>query len=173
MKDLIEQLREFDPKYHLFDRSHIEAADFIEQQAAEIERLNKENEGLQSTPFSEEAYEILQGENRKLQAKLDAAQAQVDEWVKANGPNGWVNHLREECNSMAAKLYASPVVQQAWQPIETAPKDGRNLILLLTPSGFPQVAYSNTWWTAGFSAECKPTHWMPLPAAPAIGGQQP
>ena len=150
-----------------------DAADFIEQQAAEIERLNKENEGLQSTPFSEEAYEILQGENRKLQAKLDAAQAQVDEWVKANGPNGWVNHLREECNSMAAKLYASPVVQQAWQPIETAPKDGRNLILLLTPSGFPQVAYSNTWWTAGFSAECKPTHWMPLPAAPAIGGQQP
>lgn len=59
-----------------------------------------------------------------------------------------------------------------WQPIETAPKDGRHLILLLTPSGFPQVAYSNTWWTAGFSVECKPTHWMPLPAAQA-GAQEP
>jgi len=50
----------------------------------------------------------------------------------------------------------------AWQPIETAPKTGRELILLLTPSMFPQVAYTNTWWTAGFSVECRPTHWMPL-----------
>ena len=50
------------------------------------------------------------------------------------------------------------LVGREWQPIETAPKDGRQLILLLTPSGFPQVAYSNTWWTAGFSVECKPTH---------------
>ena len=57
------------------------------------------------------------------------------------------------------------LAQREWQPIETAPRDGRQLILLLTPSGFPQVAYSNTWWTAGFSVECKPTHWMPLPAA--------
>lgn len=58
-------------------------------------------------------------------------------------------------------------VEVAWQPIETAPKDGRRFILLLTPSGWPQVAYSNTWWTSGFSVENKPTHWMPLPAAPA------
>lgn len=54
-----------------------------------------------------------------------------------------------------------------WQPISTAPKDGRELILLLTPSKFPQVAYSNTWWTAGFSVECKPTHWMKIPALPS------
>jgi hypothetical protein len=56
-----------------------------------------------------------------------------------------------------------------WLPIETAPKQGRQMILLLTPSGFPQVAYSNTWWTAGFSVECRPTHWMPLPPVPVVG----
>lgn len=50
-----------------------------------------------------------------------------------------------------------------WQPIETAPRGGRELIMLLTPSGFPQVAYSNTWWMSGFSVECRPTHWLPLP----------
>lgn len=61
------------------------------------------------------------------------------------------------------------LVGREWQPIETAPKDGRQLILLLTPSGFPQPAYSNTWWMAGFSVECKPTHWMPLPAAAPKG----
>lgn len=61
----------------------------------------------------------------------------------------------------------TPSQQEAqWHPIETAPKDGRELILLLTPSKFPQIAYSNTWWTSGFSVECQPTHWMPLPARP-------
>ena len=58
-----------------------------------------------------------------------------------------------------------------WQPIETAPKDGRDLILLLTPSGFPQVTYSNTWWQSGFSVECRPTGWMPLPAHPLAAAQ--
>ncbi|MBD8531513.1 MULTISPECIES: hypothetical protein [unclassified Massilia] len=58
---------------------------------------------------------------------------------------------------------AEGATQAGWQPIETAPKTGRELILLLTPSRFPQVAYSNTWWTSGFSVENKPTHWMPIP----------
>ena len=49
-----------------------------------------------------------------------------------------------------------------WLPIDTAPMGGRELILLKTP-GSPDgcIAYSNTWWTAGFSVECKPTHWKP------------
>ena len=53
-----------------------------------------------------------------------------------------------------------------WQPIETAPRTGRQMILLLTPSRFPQVAFSNTWWTAGFSVDNKPTHWAPIPDLP-------
>lgn len=58
-----------------------------------------------------------------------------------------------------------------WQPIKTAPRIGRNLILLLTPSGWPQVAYSDTWHMAGFSVECKPTYWLPLPEPPAERGE--
>lgn len=53
-----------------------------------------------------------------------------------------------------------------WQPIETAPKTGRQLILLKTPySPDGCKAYSNTWWVSGFSvsSKCKPTHWKPLP----------
>ncbi len=54
----------------------------------------------------------------------------------------------------------------AWQPIETAPTTGRELILLLVPREpdntlWPQVAFPNRWWI-------KPTHWMPLPAAPKV-----
>lgn len=64
---------------------------------------------------------------------------------------------------IAASIADGPIKAPRWLPIETAPKDGRDLILLLTPSGWPQVAYSNTWWTSGFSVECTPTRWMPLP----------
>jgi hypothetical protein len=65
-------------------------------------------------------------------------------------------------------LYALPpdAAGESWQPIETAPTKGRQMILLLTPSRYPQVAWSNTWWKSGFSVECKPTHWMPLPELP-------
>ena len=64
-------------------------------------------------------------------------------------------------------LYLHPATPaSAWRPIAEAPRDGRELILLLGPSRIPQVAYSNTWWTAGFSVECKPTHWMPIADLP-------
>ncbi len=58
--------------------------------------------------------------------------------------------------------------RMSWQPIETAPRAGRELILILTPSRFPQVAYSNTWWNGGFSVENKPTHWAPIPNIAAM-----
>jgi hypothetical protein len=49
-----------------------------------------------------------------------------------------------------------------WRPIKTAPTTGRYKILLKTlysPDGV--LAYSNTWWIGGWSAECRPTHWKP------------
>ena len=50
-----------------------------------------------------------------------------------------------------------------WQPISTAPTTGRQKILLKTPySPDGVIAYSNTWWTCGFSVECTPTHWAPV-----------
>ena len=67
--------------------------------------------------------------------------------------------------AMRAALTAA--LAEMWRPIEEAPKEGRQMILLLTPSRFPQVAFSNTWWTAGFSVENKPTHWMPIEPLPA------
>lgn len=65
---------------------------------------------------------------------------------------------------------AQPASVAGWQPIETAPRTGRTLILLLTPSGWPQVAYSNTWWVGGFSVECQPTKWAPIPQPPEKTG---
>lgn len=88
-----------------------------------------------------------------------------------NGDSGDIADavLRE----FAAAGYA---VEQDWQPIETAPKDGTTIILHvdwepLTVAGFWDVA-SGVWcvkWDShplngGFYPV---THWRPLPTAPA------
>jgi len=64
-----------------------------------------------------------------------------------------------------------------WQPIETAPKDGRSIIIAIniaTDEFGPRIAcgswqrLAETWFgTCGSSLVIyNPTHWMPLPAAP-------
>lgn len=72
----------------------------------------------------------------------------------------------------------------AWQPIETAPKDG-TIILISREGGFVEAAYWNLarrvagtdkdfpWTTldefnlTNGRTEDSPTHWQPLPEAPA------
>lgn len=70
-----------------------------------------------------------------------------------------------------------------WQPIETAPKDGRHVLLAVTndPPNFPGYVsegyyeedrdcwyQANTHWTDQFDGALYPSHWMPLPEPPAI-----
>lgn len=54
-----------------------------------------------------------------------------------------------------------------WQPIETAPKDGKR-ILLSSASGCMSVGeWSMDGWACGFHLLWfGPTHWMPLPPPP-------
>ena len=74
-----------------------------------------------------------------------------------------------------------------WQPIETAPKDGRTILVFGKPDNlvisgdelltFKQAAIYTAAWDEIDSAFClsggswlgpfvDPTHWMPLPAPP-------
>jgi hypothetical protein len=85
-----------------------------------------------------------------------------------------VNALREEC-----KMYKSLT---QWQPIETAPKDGTQLLLycgdewcgilvghygeLITWDDITGNEEVETCWQSGLEKYC-PTHWMPLPKPPA------
>ena len=56
-----------------------------------------------------------------------------------------------------------------WQPIATAPKDGRTLLLWSRNGGYVIGQWFETgrdgWWVA-HAMQITPTHWMPLPAAP-------
>ncbi len=59
----------------------------------------------------------------------------------------------------------------AWQPIETAPKDGEILIWVNIGSGYPvssQWSDKKRHWTAPFFNDGYPsvTHWQPLPSPP-------
>lgn len=55
-----------------------------------------------------------------------------------------------------------------WQPIETAPSDPKQRILVLggrhkTPETVPA---DGEWWRLNRDLKAVPTHWMPLPELP-------
>jgi hypothetical protein len=57
-----------------------------------------------------------------------------------------------------------------WKPIETAPKDGSD-VLIWCYTGEIGVAHFDSatfaWWSDLSTRECPdPTHWMPLPPPP-------
>ena len=65
-----------------------------------------------------------------------------------------------------------------WQPIETAPKDGESILAICATAYSPVAGV--TWWNEGWTHYSRPdekwhggvgrwfpTHWMPLPQAPA------
>ena len=62
-----------------------------------------------------------------------------------------------------------------WQPIKTAPR-GAMPLLIYVPENRPErriLTASSTggdeWWICSGSVVLgKPTHWMPLPASPAV-----
>ena len=62
---------------------------------------------------------------------------------------------------------------QGWQPIETAPRDGRlRAVLLLDKFGFSHLGYwgyyARAWLAAGGAGTLteEPTHVMPMPSPP-------
>ena len=82
-----------------------------------------------------------------------------------------------------AKLCALAVAKEreecAWQPIETAPKDGTNVLLINRKGNQAAGLWMNSllgvgWYLRGgnqpdtfFNDHHGPTHWMPLPPPPS------
>ena len=60
-----------------------------------------------------------------------------------------------------------------WQPIETAPKTGKEILFFsggLIRIGFFDSARAGVWsvWPGRARARASPTHWMPLPEPPNV-----
>ena len=58
--------------------------------------------------------------------------------------------------------------EMTWQPIETAPKDGRFILAWSDYDCTFIGIFNGTWWIDDHDNICRPTHWMPLPAPPEI-----
>jgi hypothetical protein len=57
-----------------------------------------------------------------------------------------------------------------WQPIETAPKDGTNVLVWCPYRRIPVAATWQTaefYWVELYQGSVTPTHWIPLPDPPA------
>lgn len=113
-----------------------------------------------------------------------------------------------DIDNMRKLLAASPADQGGWQPIETAPKDGTEILLFRGAEIFEgkpvaERVTSGAWielietaseyhattgeylgqsiqggeaswmsWDGGFREDAPPTHWMPLPPAPAMSASR-
>lgn len=76
----------------------------------------------------------------------------------------------------APRLLRLLLAERAWQPIETAPKDGTAIIGFDAARESSQPALNGVefmrWvdgvWRDPETWTCHPTHWMPLPAPPEV-----
>lgn len=91
-----------------------------------------------------------------------------------SGENGDWDEATQPCPQPApdavARLVEAPA---AWQPIETAPRDGAWIIVCVVENGTAYRPSVGTWdferkaWSDGLNCGERPvTHWMPLPAPP-------
>ena len=61
----------------------------------------------------------------------------------------------------------------AWRPIESAPKDGACILVPVKHIGADVVSWHMNGWretSNGLLMRDRPTHWMPLPPPPVMGG---
>lgn len=85
--------------------------------------------------------------------------------------------IRTERDTLRAEIDALKA-EREWQPIETAPKDGTEIVAfrpLAEETGDPRIVVCKTSKHPKLSSQgvehftdrwCHPTHWMPLPPAP-------
>ena len=125
------------------------------------------------------AQPVAQGEREAFEAELQKMPECAPEFEQHRA---WVEHFAWLLwQARAARSAAQGAAQvQAWQPIETAPKDGTLVLLLqkceggnlepITAFWEPTFGWTDnargSWW--GFDA----VGWMPLPAAPSPAGER-
>jgi hypothetical protein len=114
----------------------------------------------------------LKNANLELETKLKLrGDEEVSKQRDAN--EALTNELEQQ-----AKRISELEAERTWQPIETAPKDGTNVLLITRKGNMATGLWqgsgpSEGWWLRGsaepncfFNGHYGPTHWMQLPQAP-------
>ena len=132
-------------------------------------------------------------ESQPFPGKIERADEGSDLLADADRNRG----IARKDRSLMSK-HSTPSPQQgrsanvpAWQPIETAPKDGTPILVSFGSMGIWRVFWSEPEWTDAYCIWCvddnkhgpyvlrgfsdegdrAPTHWMPLPPAPLANGE--
>lgn len=99
--------------------------------------------------------------------------------VIEHAPEGGDAFWDVKFSDIEAALSAQVRDVAGWQPIETAPKDGSEILALWKRSQIQSNGYGVVWFEDGswreFDYEClvsDPTHWMPLPSVHAAPAKQ-
>lgn len=86
-----------------------------------------------------------------------------------------VSRTQVEAIEIANRIVATR--DDSWQPIETAPKDGNEILIVVAGIGNParvgfwDAAFDPGVWSKWPGREpMRPTHWKPLPIAPETTG---
>lgn len=122
------------------------------------------------------AQDVIAAAIWQYELEIAGAPAQVwQTWSQSDPETAAIYQTHAGC-VLAALSAAGLVVEQGWQPIETAPRDGtwiwcwheekrwKRVGMRCKASG-PRWYYSGTGFNAEY-ADDAPTHWRPLPAAP-------
>jgi hypothetical protein len=81
--------------------------------------------------------------------------------------------LRAQAKDYEAELVALRA-RSEWRPIETAPKDGTDVLVYCGPDDDPMWGIASwdedagwvMWWDTGMKGHTWPSYWIPLPASP-------
>jgi hypothetical protein len=90
-------------------------------------------------------------------------------WVREGDGMHCVELSSGEALAAMRRVSTPTLRNDVWQPIETAPKDGR---VILAPVDFQPFVALLSWcdddtdWIDDFGMVFHPTHWMPLPSPP-------
>ena len=172
---------------YLGDTSEHEGCDYLAWTTGEqlyIDHLERELALLKASPASASVaapdYRIADrgfrwdAENRQHIPQLLIEFTPVPE----NAPNassGWKD--RDKLAAMLVAAPTPPVSEDRWQPIETAPKDGIEVwcfngehcvMRWISGEGYALWVYVDPLLSDADPEPEQPSHWMPLPEAPAM-----
>jgi len=142
---------------------------------SEIRRLLEEEITKHLDALDRESYGV------DVREKFDSQRPVIATVVDRNAALHYLLFIRKRVRDLLTAAPAAPQEARGWQPIETAPKEQRVLVLL-KPHPF-QDAGEITFgyfvmtlpdqpagvWTGDETGEAiVPTHWLPLPSPPVV-----
>ena len=168
---LIETVRDCNREITPADRHGL--LKLIEQQAARIAELEARERTMSRLLCRNGEGLCVMDSGLELRLAAPVASGPRYDWtvsgMKQSETGNWV---------MAGEAADGAMAKDAWQPIETAPIDGTEVLLIATRHSmlmpYPERivgAYRRGWWS-GPSTLSHVTHWMPLPDAPIAGSAE-